>query len=101
MSEFMSVVETLTGRRRYSANARASVGGFDRKQAYRLLRCVDKDGNRRVVLRDLVVFVLVTWTKELSRLALREEVEGEEVRQKRRQLQKVLSGDCMWGWSSI
>lgn len=88
VSEFMSLVKALTGRRSYSASARAPVGGFDKKQAYRLLRCVDKDGDRRVVLRDLVVFVFATWTEELNRLA--RECEDEEVRQKRRQLQKVL-----------
>lgn len=94
VSEFMSLVKALTGRRRYSTTARAWVGGFDRKQAYRLLRCVDKDGDRRVALRDLVVFIFVTWTAELSRLA-RDEGQDQhvqnvqDVRQRRRQLQKV------------
>lgn len=85
----MSLVKALTGRRRYSASTGASVGGFDRKQAYRLLRCVDKDGDRRIALRDLVVFVFATWTEELNRL-VEEEGEDDEVRQRRRQLQKVL-----------
>lgn len=84
----MSLVKALAGRRRYSASARVWVGGFDKKQAYRLLRCVDKDGDRRVALRDLVAFVFVTWTEELTRLA-RAGGEHEEVRQRRRQLQKV------------
>ena len=86
----MSLVKSLAGKRRYSASARAWIGGFDRKQAYRLLRCVDKDGDRRVVLRDLVVFMFATWTKELNRLAGVGR-EDEELHQRRRQLQKVLN----------
>lgn len=101
VSEFMSLVKALTGRRCYSARARAWVGGFDRKKAYRLLRCVDNDGDRRVALRDLVVFVFAAWTEELCRLA-GEESGNEGVRQRRRQLQKVCYlGGRIWGWSSM
>ncbi|CBN78804.1 n/a [Ectocarpus siliculosus] len=89
VSEFMSLVKALTRKRRYSARARAMTGGFDRKQAYLLLRCVDKDGDRSVVLRDLVAFVFATWTEELERLTGGNS-EPEEVRQRRRQLQKDL-----------
>lgn len=85
----MSLVKALTGKRRYSASARDWVGGFDRKQAYRLLRCVDKGGDRRAALRDLVVFVFATWTEELNRLTAAADGD-EEVHQRRRQLQKVL-----------
>ncbi|CAN0312812.1 unnamed protein product, partial [Ectocarpus sp. 6 AP-2014] len=91
VSEFMSLVKALTRKRRYSARARAMTGGFDRKQAYLLLRCVDEDGDRSVVLRDLVAFVFATWTEELERLTGGNS-EPEEVRQRRRQLQKA----CAW-----
>lgn len=91
VSEFMSLVKALTRKRRYSARARAMTGGFDRKQAYLLLRCVDKAGDRSVVLRDLVTFVFATWTEELERLT-EGQSEPEEVRQRRRQLQKA----CSW-----
>lgn len=89
VSEFMSLVKVLTRKRRYSARARAMTGGFDRKQAYLLLRCVDKAGDRSVVLRDLVAFVFAAWTEELERLTGGGKSEPEEVRHKRRQLQKV------------
>ena len=99
----MSLVKALTGKARYSASARAWVGGFDRKQAYRLLRCVDRDGDRRVVLRDLVVFVFAAWTEELDRLSRRAAGGDEEDRQRRRQLQKVPFGGCTQEeeWSQI
>lgn len=95
VSEFMSLVKELTGKRGFSVRARAKIGGFDREKAYKLLRCVDKDGDRRVALRDVVVFVFVTWTEELNRLA---EARGdaEDMRQRRRQLQKVYK-TCRFG----
>lgn len=84
----MSLIKALTGTTVSSARARSTIGGFDRKQAYKLLRCVDKDGDRSVALRDFVVFVFATWTEELNRLA-RGQGEANDVRQRRRQLQKV------------
>lgn len=82
----MSLIKALTGK----GKSRATMGGFDRKQAYTLLRCVDKDGHRRVTPRDLVAFVFATWTEELNRLGGGRGVpEDEAVRRKRRQLQKV------------
>lgn len=87
----MALIKALTGTSRYSASAEATVGGFDRKKAYKLLRCVDKDGHRTVALRDLVAFVFVVWIEELERLA-KGRGEAEETRQRRRQLQKVRCG---------
>ncbi|CAM9331866.1 unnamed protein product, partial [Hapterophycus canaliculatus] len=64
VSEFVSLIKALTGKKKPGTE----VGGFGREQAYNLLRCVDKDGDRRVALRDLVAFVFATWTEELNRL---------------------------------
>ncbi|CAM9425194.1 unnamed protein product [Scytosiphon promiscuus] len=86
VSEFMSLIKTLTAKGAFGVKA----GGFRKKQAYNLLRCVDRDGHRRVALYDLVTFVFATWTEELDRLVLRTAVPDEAVRQKRRQLQKDL-----------
>ena len=84
----MSLIKALSGKSRFCARARATVGGFDRKQAYKLLRCVDKDGHRTVALRDLVVFVFAVWIEELERLT-KGEGGADENRLRRRQLQKV------------
>lgn len=90
VSEFVSVVKSLTGKRKLGEK----VGGFARKQAYHLLRCVDKGGDRRIALRDLVAFVFATWTEELNRLTDRlaggTGVPDESIQRKRRQLQKVI-----------
>ncbi len=96
VSEYMSLMKALTGKSRYCASARATVGGFNKKKAYNLLRCVDKDGHRTVALRDLVAFVFVVWVEELERLA-KGEGEAEEIRQRRRQLQKVRCGYFVFG----
>lgn len=88
VSEYMSLMKGLTGKSHFSGSARATVGGFDKKKAFKLLRCVDKDGHRTVALRDLVAFVFVVWIEELERLA-KVKGEAEEIRQRRRQLQRV------------
>lgn len=88
VSEFMSLVKVLQGKTGSSAPVRATIGRSGRKQAYKLLRCVDKHGDRRVALRDLVVFVFATWTEELNQLS-GAKGGAEDLRQRRRQLQKV------------
>lgn len=88
VSEYMSLIKELTGKTGSSARARTAIRGFDKKKAYKLLRCVDKDGDRRVALRDLVAFIFATWTEELHRLA-GAKGDAEDLRQTRRQLQKV------------
>lgn len=95
VSEFISLVKVLTATKNISSGTKGA-DGFNRKQAYMLLRCVDHDGDRTVALRDLVVFVFATWTEELSRLRSAEALTttgsnngAGDPRQKRRQLQKV------------
>lgn len=95
MSNFIALVKVLTTTKSISSGVKGA-DGFNREKAYMLLRCVDHDGDRRVALRDLVVFVFSTWTEELSRLANAEAMTtkgggggADDLRQKRRQLQKV------------